>query len=131
MPLVSVIINVLNGAATLPEAVDSVLSQTFGDWELVVWDDGSTDGSAELLSRYTDGRIRYVCSEQQLPLGQARQRAIDLARGVWIAFLDQDDIWLPHKLERQLALARDRSDVALTYGRTVRFYPGGAERDYD
>src|ERR1019366_4295639 len=45
--------------------------------------------------------------------------------------LDQDDIWLPHKLERQLALARDRSDIALIYGRTVRFYPGGAERDYD
>ena len=131
MPLVSVIINVLNGAATLPEAVDSVLTQTFSDWELIVWDDGSSDNSGEILSGYVDGRIRYVRSEQRVALGQARQRAIDLARGEWIAFLDQDDIWLPHKLERQLALARDRSDIALIYGRTVRFYPGGAERDYD
>ena len=115
MPLVSVIINVLNGAATLPEAVDSVLTQTFSDWELIVWDDGSSDNSGEILSGYVDGRIRYVRSEQRVALGQARQRAIDLARGEWIAFLDQDDIWLPHKLERQLALARDRSDMALIY----------------
>ena len=131
MPLVSVIINVLNGAATLPEAVDSVLAQTFDDWELIVWDDCSSDGSADKLAPYADSRIRYVRSEEQVPLGQARQRAIDLARGEWIAFLDQDDIWLPHKLERQLALARDRSGVALIYGRTVRFYSGGTERDYD
>ena len=131
MPLVSVIINVLNGAATLPGAVESVLAQTFADWELIVWDDCSTDGSADTLTRFTDSRIRYVRSEVVVPLGQARQGAIDIARGEWIAFLDQDDIWLPHKLERQLKLANDPTDVALLYGRTVRFYPGGAERDYD
>ena len=131
MPLVSVIINVLNGAATLPEAVDSVLGQTFEDWELILWDDCSTDGSGDILARYADSRIRYIRSEKQVPLGQARQRAIDLARGEWIAFLDQDDIWCPHKLERQLALGRGRSDIALIYGRTVRFYPSGTERDYD
>jgi len=131
MPLVSVIINVLNGAATLPEAVESVLAQTFADWELIVWDDCSTDGSADTLNRFTESRIRYVRSEVVVPLGQARQRAIDIARGEWIAFLDQDDIWLPHKLEQQLALANDPTEVALIYGRTVRFYPGGTERDYD
>jgi hypothetical protein len=64
-------------------------------------------------------------------LGQARQRAIDLARGEWVAFLDQDDIWLAHKLEKQMARARDHGDAALIYGRTVRFYPNGTERDYD
>ena len=62
---------------------------------------------------------------------QARQSAIDLAQGEWIAFIDQDDIWLPHKLERQLALASERPEAALIYGRTVRFYPNGTERDYD
>src|ERR1017187_9054542 len=131
MPLVSVIINVLNGAATLPEAVDSVLTQTFSDWELIVWDDGSSDNSGEILSGYVDGRIRYVRSEQRVALGQALQRAIDLARGEWVAFLDQDDIWLPQKLEWQMVLARGDGDIALIYGRTVRFYPDGAERDYD
>ena len=131
MPLVSVIINVLNGAATLPEAVDSVLVQTFSDWELIVWDDCSSDGVDEILARYPDARIRYFRSNFQVPLGQARQRAINLARGEWIAFLDQDDLWLPRKLQRQLSLVSDSSNVALVYGRTVRFYPGGMERDYD
>ena len=131
MLLVTVIINVLNGATTLPEAIDSVLAQTFDDWELIVWDDCSTDGSADVLTGFEDSRIRYVRAEQRVSLGQARQQAINLARGEWIAFLDQDDIWLPHKLEWQMALARRSSNVALIYGRTVRFYPGGSERDYD
>jgi len=131
MPLVSVIINISNGAATLPEAVNSVLAQTLDDWELIAWDDCSTDGSAEVLARYSDSRIRYFRSGERVPLGQARQRALDLARGEWVAFLDQDDIWLPHKLERQMAAARDADDVALVYGRTVRFYSSGMERDYD
>jgi glycosyltransferase involved in cell wall biosynthesis len=131
MPLVSVIINVLNGAATLREAVDSVLGQTFDDWELIVWDDGSTDGSGEMLAHYDDSHIRYVRSDEKVTLGKARQRAIDLARGGWIAFLDQDDVWLPHKLEKQMAVAHEHGDAALIYGRTVRFYPNGAERDYD
>ena len=130
MPLVSVIINVLNGAATLPEAVESVLAQTFADWELIVWDDCSTDGSADTLTRFTDSRIRYVRSEVVVPLGQARQGAIDIARGEWIAFLDQDDIWLPRKLELQLSLA-DATKVAMVYGRAVSFYPNGKESDFD
>jgi glycosyltransferase involved in cell wall biosynthesis len=131
MPVVTVIINVLNGAATLSEAVESVFAQTFDDWELVIWDDCSTDGSANILSGYDDERIRCFRSDQQVSLGEARQHAIDLACGEWIAFLDQDDIWLPRKLECQLALVGERPDAALIYGRTVRFYPSRSERDYD
>jgi glycosyltransferase involved in cell wall biosynthesis len=131
MPLVSVIINICNGAATLREAVDSVLAQTLDDWELIAWDDSSSDGSADIVSRCSDQRIRYFRSDELVPLGQARQRAIELARGDWVAFLDQDDIWLPHKLEQQMAAIRDARGVALVYGRTVRFYPSGTERDYD
>ncbi len=131
MPLVTVIINVLNGSATLPKAVDSVLAQTFDDWELIVWDDCSTDGSADTLTQFADSRIRYVRAEERVSLGQARQQAINLARGEWLAFLDQDDIWLPYKLERQMALAHDAGRAGLIYGRAVRFYPNGTERDYD
>jgi glycosyltransferase involved in cell wall biosynthesis len=131
MPLVSVIINVYNGAATLSKAMDSVLAQGLDDWELIVWDDCSTDGSADIVARYSDKRIRYFRCEKLVPLGQARQRAIELARGEWIAFLDQDDIWLPHKLERQMAAVGQANDAALVYGRTVRFYPSGRGRDYD
>ncbi len=131
MPLVSAIINVHNGAATLSEALDSVLAQSLDDWELIVWDDCSTDGSADIVARYSDQRIRYFRCDELMPLGRARQRAIELARGAWIAFLDQDDIWLPHKLERQMAAVGQANDAALVYGRTVRFYASGRERDYD
>ncbi len=130
MPQVSVIINVRNGAQYLREAIDSVLAQTFADWELVLWDDCSTDDSAKIIAEYHDPRIRYYLSSEDTPLGEARNRAIALATGEWLAFLDQDDIWLPRKLERQLALSAP--DVAIIYGRTVLFdsYRGNL-RDYD
>lgn len=131
MPLVSVIINVRNGVTTLAEAIDSVFSQTLDDWELIIWDDRSNDGSAEIVARYSDERVRFFISDKLVSLGQARRQAIELARGQWIAFLDQDDIWLPGKLELQMEVAHGRNDVALVYGRTVRFYPSGSQRDYD
>ena len=121
--------NVRNGALTLREAIDSVLAQTWKDWELIVWDDRSTDASATVVSAYRDARIHYFLSADDAPLGKARRDALLQAKAEWVAFLDQDDLWLPGKLEKQLALA-DR-DTALIYGRTVRFYPSGRERDYD
>ncbi len=130
MPTVSVIINVRNGASYLREAIDSVLAQTFADWELVMWDDCSTDDSAKIIAAYRDPRIRYYLSPDDTPLGEARNRAIAQATGEWLAFLDQDDIWLPRKLEKQLALAAP--DVAIIYGRTVLFDSHrGNLRDYD
>jgi glycosyltransferase involved in cell wall biosynthesis len=129
MPLVSVIMNVRNGAATIREAIDSVVQQTFLDWELIVWDDRSTDSSAAIVAQCSDSRICYVLSPDDVPLGTARNDAMRQASGEWLAFLDQDDIWLPHKLEKQMALVSD--GVGLIYGRTVRFYPNGSERDYD
>ncbi len=85
--------------------------------------------SADVIAEYRDPRVRYFLSPGDTALGPARQFAMQQARGEWLAFLDQDDLWLPHKLERQLALAAP--GVGLIYGRTVRFYPGGMERDYD
>ena len=129
MPSVSIIINVRNGASTLREALESVRWQTFDDWELIVWDDRSTDDSAQIVAQFKDPRIRYFLSPEQTSLGRARSDAIRHATGAWLAFLDQDDIWLPRKLEKQMALVDDT--VGLIYGRTVRFYPSGLERDYD
>ena len=129
MPLVSVIMNVRNGASTLREALDSVTKQTFTDWELIVWDDCSLDKSAEIVARCPDRRIRYFLSTEPTSLGKARDSAIRQARGEWLAFLDQDDVWLPRKLELQMMLADGTTGII--YGRTVRFYPGGLERDYD
>ena len=131
MPHVSVIMNVRNGAVTLRASIDSVLAQTYQDWELVFWDDCSTDASASIAASYSDPRIRYLLSPEDTPLGRARDLAIRQARGEWIAFIDQDDLWVPNKLELQLAAAGSDPAVGMVYGRTVSFFPDGSERDYD
>jgi glycosyltransferase involved in cell wall biosynthesis len=130
MPRVSIIVNIRNGAAFLSEALDSVLAQSFTDWELIAWDDCSTDDSAAVVARYHDPRIRYHLSPEDTPLGKARELAIRQATGEWLAFIDQDDIWLPRKLEKQMALAA--AGVGIIYGRTVLFdAQRGDLRDYD
>ena len=129
MPLVSVIMNIRNGAAFLREALDSAMTQTFTDWELIAWDDRSTDDSARIVGEYQDPRVRYFLSPQETPLGKARHNAIRKAHGEWLAFLDQDDTWTPTKLEKQMALAGN--DVAIIYGRTLLVWPDGRKRDYD
>ena len=130
MPVVSIIMNVRNGAATLRAALESALTQTFSDWELIVWDDRSTDDSARVVAEFHDARIHYFLSPQETLLGQARDAAICHAQGEWLAFLDQDDLWLPRKLEQQLVLG-DAPEVALIYGRTLCFFPDGSQRDHD
>jgi GT2 family glycosyltransferase len=125
--------NVRDGAPWIRDAIDSVLYQTFQDWELIVWDDRSTDDSAAIVREYQDGRVRYFLSPQATPLGQARLDAMRQARGEWVAFLDQDDIWTPHKLERQMALADSgrESNIALVYGRAVMLFPNGKLQEFD
>ena len=102
-PGVSVVMNCFNSAEFLREAIDSVLAQTFSDFELVFWDNQSTDGSAAILASYTDDRIRYYYAPQHTGLGEARNLAVAEARGEWIGFLDCDDLWHPEKLEKQIA----------------------------
>ena len=119
MPLVSIILNIRNGAAFLREAIDSLLAQSFTNWELVAWDDCSTDGSANIVGGYQDPRIRYFLSPRETSLGEARNLAIQQASAEWLAFIDQDDVWLPEKLQQQMALAGN--GVGIIYGRAVMF----------
>jgi glycosyltransferase involved in cell wall biosynthesis len=130
MPTVSIIMNVRNGAATLQAALESAFAQTYRDWELIVWDDCSSDDSAAIIAGFNDPRVRYFLAPHDTSLGQARELAMRQAQGEWLAFLDQDDIWLSPKLEFQIALT-DSPQVGLVYGRTVCFYPDGRQRDYD
>src|SRR5713226_6082724 len=102
--------NIRDGADYLHDALDSVMAQTFMDWELIVWDDRSTDNSAAIVAEYQDARIRYFLSEEDTGLGRARHLAVDQAEGDWLAFLDQDDIWLPDKLAKQVALIGTNND---------------------
>jgi len=113
-PNVSVIMNCLNCSKYLNEAIDSVYSQTFQDWEIIFWDNASTDNSAKIAKSY-DSKLRYFCSEKTVPLGQARNLAIEKAMGKYIAFLDCDDIWLPEKLEMQIKIFKENPDVMLVY----------------
>jgi glycosyltransferase involved in cell wall biosynthesis len=123
--------NIFNGARYLREAIDSAIAQTCGDWELIAWDDCSSDHSASIVKSYSDPRIRYFLAAEQIPLGQARNLALREARGEWVAFLDQDDIWTPDKLQKQLALGISAPDVGLVYGRALSFTPSGETRDFD
>ena len=110
---VSVIINCHNGMEFLNQAVDSVLKQTFKEFEIIFFDNNSTDQSAYLIHQYKDGRIKYHKSEVFLSLGEARNSALKHAKGEVIAFLDVDDIWDPRKLESQLPLLNE--EVGLVY----------------
>ena len=132
-PFFSVIINVYNGEAFLRETIESVLAQSFSDWELILWDDGSKDGGPEICASYSDPRIRFIRSPKNQGLGHARNAAFEQARGQWVAWVDQDDIWMPTKLADQHALiAADKTGrLGLVYGRTVRFDDEGNESPFD
>lgn len=120
VPTVTVIMNCLNGAEHLREALDSVFAQTWTDWEIVFWDNASTDASPSIAASYGP-RVRVFRARETTPLGAARNLALAQGRGEYIAFLDCDDIWLPTKLEKQAALLRADSEVGLVCTDTELF----------
>lgn len=137
MPLVSVVMPVYNSAATLGASVRSVLAQTHADVELLVTDDGSSDESMDLLADFArqDERVLPEAAPERGGAARARTLAIARARGDYVAFLDSDDLWLPAKLEQQLAFAAT-AGAPLTYtsyykmqadydGEAIDFVPNG------
>lgn len=110
-PAVSVIMPVYNAAATVAQAIESVLNQSSGDWELLVVDDGSSDASVSIVEGYVkaDSRIQLVpCSVNSGGPATPRNLGLSKARGQWVAFLDADDGWLPQKLARQLSFMQEQ-----------------------
>ena len=112
-PLVSVIMNCLNCAAFVSKALDSIYAQTYPNWEIIFWDNASSDRTAEIVRQYDD-RLRYFRGPNTVPLGEARNLALAEAKGELIAFLDTDDLWLPEKLALQVPLFKNTS-VGLVY----------------
>lgn len=112
-PAISVVIPAYNCAGYIAETLESVFDQDHEDLEIIVVDDGSTDGTSTVLAGYAD-RIRIERQENQ-GVSAARNRAIELARGDWIAFLDADDIWHPEKLDTQLEVARLFPEAGLVF----------------
>ncbi len=124
-PKVSVIMNCRNGEKYLREAIESVYAQTHKDWELIFYDNLSTDGSPEIAKSY-DGRLKYFRGTEPLPLGVARNKAVEKATGEFIAFLDTDDIWMPEHLS--LHLDAFRGDTVVVYSNfIIRDIEGGRE----
>lgn len=113
-PLVSIIMNCFNGEQYIKQAIDSIYAQTYSNWEVIFWDNASTDQSYNIASSYDSKIIKFRC-ETNISLGAARQRAIEHAKGEWLAFLDVDDIWLPEKLKLQMA-GLVESDYLISYG---------------
>ena len=107
LPLVSVIIPTYNRIDTLPRSMESVLRQTYGNLELIVVDDGSTDGTEEYVKGMADGRIRYVKGDGNRGPAAARNMGVRLAQGEYVAFQDSDDKWHLDKLEKQMRLLLD------------------------
>jgi len=129
-PVVSVVIPTYNRKALLLEAIASVQQQTFGDLEILVCDDGSTDGSDEavraLASR--DARLRWLPGPHTGLPGAVRNRGMRAARGEWIAFQDSDDLWVPDKLEKQIAVVARQPEVQFIYSHAAALLPDGTRR---
>jgi glycosyltransferase involved in cell wall biosynthesis len=108
---ISIVIPTYNRASFLKEAIDSVLSQTYRNFELIVVDDGSTDETPKLLSSYGE-KIKVIKKANKGP-SAARNRGIKAAKGGWIAFLDSDDVWKPGKLEKQVQFIKDNPEIKI------------------
>ena len=113
-PFVSIIMNCFNGETYLKESINSILSQTYQNWELIFWDNKSQDKSAEIFKGYEDKRLKYFCATEHTTLYKARNLAIEKARGDYIAFLDTDDLWEYNKLEMQVPLFFN-PEIAVVY----------------
>jgi glycosyltransferase involved in cell wall biosynthesis len=115
-PLVSVMMNCFNGEAYLRQAIDSVYEQTYDNWEIVFWDNASIDNSGFIANSY-DSRLKYCRSNETIPLGDARNKALNECKGKYVAILDCDDFWLPKKLEKQMNLVQDKPEISVIYSK--------------
>ena len=120
---VSVIMANFNGARFLPDAIESVRNQTLADWELLICDDASTDGSAAIVQRYAarDPRIKLIRNETNLGPAAARNRALSAAKGAWLAIMDSDDIMHPARLKTLIASAA-QDGAAIVADDMIVFY---------
>lgn len=100
--LVSIVMPSYNTAEFIGASIESVLNQTYKKWELIIVDDCSTDNTDEIVFKYKDERIKYIKNSENSGAAVSRNRALRMAKGRWIAFLDSDDLWLPDKLYRQI-----------------------------
>lgn len=113
--LVSIIMPSYNTAKFISETIESVLAQTYSNWELIIVDDCSTDDTDAVVCPYlADDRIRYIKNKKNSGAAVSRNRALREAKGKWVAFLDSDDLWFPEKLEKQISFMK-KNDYHFSY----------------
>ena len=115
-PETSIIMNCFNGEKYLQDAIKSVLNQSYKNWELIFWDNNSTDKSKKIFKSFKDKRLKYFFKKKKVTLYESRNAAIKKTKGKFIAFLDVDDYWFKHKLKKQIAKFKDKK-VGLVYGK--------------
>ena len=134
-PLVSIIIIFLNAEKFIEEAIESAFAQTYNNWELLLVDDGSTDSSTRIALHYAEHypeKVRYFehPGHQNRGMSAARNLGLSHAKGAYIGFLDADDVWLPYKLEQQVAILNSYPEAGVVYGST-QYWCGWTGRPED
>ena len=120
--LVSIIVNCFNGERYLEETLKSVINQTYQNWELIFWDNQSSDNSSEIIKSYKHPKFNYFYAPTHTHLGKARELALKKTNGEWIGFLDCDDIWLPDKLHNQVSVINSfEGNLGLIYSKCEFF----------
>lgn len=129
-PLVSIIIITYNDRRHVGEAISSALAQTYSNCEVIVVDDGSTDGTDAFVGERYGRLVRYL-RKQNGGMGSARAAGLELASGVYVQMFDSDDVFLPHKIERQVRYLQGRPDLAFVYGRSLCFYDDDPSKTWE
>lgn len=119
--MVSIITNCFNGEKYLDETIQSVLNQTYQDWEYILFDNNSNDKSAEIFLSYNDSRFKYYRNDITVPLGHGRHKALKMAMGDYVCFIDSDDLWLPDNLKKQVAVMEGDSQIGVVYSDMQNF----------
>ncbi len=118
-PMISVLLPVYNGEKYLREAIDSILNQTYRDFEFLIINDGSTDKSVEIIQKYNDSRIKLIHNKENMGLIYTLNKGLDLANGQYIARMDADDISLPNRLKLQVDFMENHSNVGMLSGNVI------------
>jgi len=114
-PLVSVIVNCHNGSIFLTDCIKSIINQTYTNWELIFWDNKSSDNSCEIIKKFKDKRIKIFKSKSYNTLYKSRNLAIDQCKGEYISFLDTDDMWTKNKLKEQVLEISKNKSIKMVY----------------
>ena len=124
---VSVLLPVYNGASFVQDAIDSIIGQSFSDWELIICDDGSNDNSREICQEATrkNKKIRFIANEKNYGIAKTMNRLVSLAQGTYLAIQEQDDISLPHRLEVEVKILKEDKSVGLVSGIAARINDSG------